>query len=164
MEQANKRQIFMVIDGNTIVHRAYHALPPFTTKSGIPTGAVYGFFSMTFKLIQELKPKYIAITFDRPKPTFRKALYVGYQAQRPKMDDGLGDQMKIVHEILEQAKICVYEVDGFEADDVIGTIVEKVNSEDNKSEVYVVSGDRDLLQLVNHKAKVLAPVEGISKV
>lgn len=158
-----KKDVFIIIDGNAILHRAYHALPPLTTPDGTPTGAVYGFFSMLLKIIQDQKPKYLAVTFDRPKPTFRKALFVGYQAQRPKMADDLSGQVNIVHEILQNAGIPVYEVDGFEADDVIGTIAKKVEKENKKLKIIIVSGDKDMLQLVNEHTFVLAPVVGITK-
>ncbi|OGH12103.1 MAG: hypothetical protein A2857_03205 [Candidatus Levybacteria bacterium RIFCSPHIGHO2_01_FULL_36_15] len=164
MEQ--KKKVFIIIDGNAIIHRAYHALPPLTTKEGVPTGAVYGFFSMLLKIIQDQKPDCLAVTFDRPKPTFRKALFVGYQAHRPKMDDDLSGQIQVVHEILHDASMPIYEVDGFEADDVIGTIAQKVQSSKFKvqsSEIIIVSGDKDMLQLVNSHVKILAPVIGITK-
>lgn len=158
------KKIFMVIDGSAIIHRAYHAMPPFTTDAGIPTGAVHGFFAMLIKLIQDVKPFYLSVAFDRPKPTFRQELYVGYQATRPKAPSELGDQFSIVREILSCGKIPVYEVDGYEADDVIGTIVQKVNYSISDVIVYVVTGDRDMLQLANSKVKILMPVKGISEV
>ena len=168
-DRTNKRSTFLLIDGNAILHRAYHALPSLTTKDGTPTGAVFGFFSMLLKVLQEVKPAYLAITFDRPKPTFRQQLFVGYQAHRPKMSDELGQQIKIVHHILENANIAIFEVDGFEADDVIGTIALKAQNAKRKTqnkehfEVIILSGDRDMLQLVNSHVKVLAPIIGITK-
>lgn len=163
MKKDQPSKIFMLIDGSAILHRAYHAMPPFTTSTGFPTGAVHGFFAMLLKLMQELKPEYIAVAFDLPKPTFRQELYVGYQSTRAEISSDLGDQFQIVREILSEGRIPVYEVGGFEADDVIGTIVEKVNKELKDTMVYVVTGDRDMMQLVNHKAKVLMPVKGISE-
>lgn len=157
-----KKEVFMLVDGSAIVHRAYHAMPPFTTSDGIPTGAISGFFSMLLKLIQELKPAHIIIAFDRPKPTFRQALYVGYQAQRPKMESDLSDQFKSIIDILGKAKIVQIGVDGYEADDILGTLSER--AKDMGNVVYIVTGDRDMLQLVNHKTKVLVPVKGISEV
>lgn len=192
---------FILIDGNAILHRAFHALPPLTNKDGQMVNAVYGFFSMLLKIIGELKPCYIVVCFDRPKPTFRQTLYVGYQAHRPKMDSELVPQIGFVHKILEKAKISIFEIDGYEADDVIGTLsVQAVQSSvfscqlsdkskpvnqfignknrktdlptdknpktDNRkpiTEVIIVSGDRDMLQLVNSHVKVLAPVVGITK-
>ena len=166
MEQIHNKNIFLLLDGNAIMHRAYHAMPPFTTKDGIATGAVYGFFSMLLKLMQNLKPKYIAVTFDRPKPTFRKLMYVGYQAQRPRMDDGLSSQFVMIHDLLDVIGIPIYEVDGFEADDVLGTIAEKVthDEKDNRDTVFIVTGDRDIMQLVHSHVAVLAPYKGISEV
>lgn len=157
-----KRDIFMLVDGSAIVHRAYHAMPPFTTSTGIPTGAVSGFFSMLLKLIQQLRPFRIVIAFDRPKPNFRQQLYIGYQAQRPKMESDLSDQFKAIIDILDKAKITQIGVDGYEADDIIGTLSETANKEGIFT--YIVTGDRDMLQLVDRDTRVLMPVKGISEV
>ncbi len=162
MESDFKKNIFMLVDGSAIVHRAYHAMPPFTTTTGVPTGAIHGFFSMLLKLLQELKPAHIVVAFDRPKPTFRQELYVGYQAQRPKMESELSSQFGAIIEILHSAKIKEIGVDGFEADDILGTLSER--AKDMGNIVYIVTGDRDMLQLVNHKTRVLMPVKGISEV
>lgn len=166
MEQINNKKIFLVLDGNAVMHRAFHAMPQFMTFEGIPTGAVYGFFSMLLKLMQNLHPTHIAITFDRPKPTFRKLMYVGYQAQRPKMDDGLSRQFGMIHDLLDVIGIPIYEVDGFEADDVLGTIAYKVthDEKDDRDTVFIVTGDRDIMQLVTSHVNVLAPYKGISEV
>ncbi len=173
---------FVVIDGNAIIHRAFHALPPLTSKKGEIVNAVYGFFSMFLKILQDLKPSYIAVCFDRPKPTFRQELYVGYQAKRPKMADELVPQIQIIHDILDKAKISIFEIDGYEADDLIGTLAVQAlraevaplsgaprlaspaagSSRVSGLEVIIVSGDRDMLQLVNSHVKVLAPVVGIT--
>src|SRR3989344_9383721 len=152
---------FILIDGNAIVHRAYHVMPPLTRKDGTPTGAVQGFFSMILKIIQELKPEHIAIAFDSPSPNFRKQLFTQYQSQRPAMESDLSPQFGIIQGILEKAKISAYAVDGLEADDIIGTIAEKAKETGHL--VYILTGDRDRLQLVNHKTKALAPVKGISE-
>ncbi len=152
---------FVLIDGNAIVHRAYHVMPKLTRADGTPTGAVQGFFSMILKIIQELKPAHIAIAFDSPVPNFRREMFPKYQAQRPIMESDLSPQFGIIQKILKKAKIPVYAVDGLEADDIIGTIAEKAKEIGHL--VYILSGDRDLLQLVNHKTKVLAPVVGITK-
>jgi DNA polymerase-1 len=157
-----KKEIFMLVDGSAIVHRAYHAMPPFTTSAGVPTGAVSGFFSMLLKLIQQLRPFHIVIAFDRPKPNFRQQLYVGYQAQRPKMESDLSDQFGAIIDILHKAKIQEVAVDGFEADDIIGTLSEAANKQGIFT--YIVTGDRDMLQLVDEDTRVLMPVKGISEV
>lgn len=151
----------VIIDGNAIVHRAFHALPPMNTKDGQLTNAVYGFFAMLLKLLNDLKPAYLIVCFDRPKPTFRKQLYVGYQAKRPKMSDDLVPQIELLHQVLEKAKIEYFEIDGYEADDIIGTIA--TQSAAKNLQAVIVSGDRDMLQLVNKKVVVLAPISGITK-
>ena len=157
---------FVLIDGNAILHRAYHALPPLTDKNGVLANAVYGFFSMYLKIIEDLKPQYIAVCFDRPKPTFRQALYAGYQQNRPAMKDDLVPQIGMVHKVLEKIKVQIFEIDGYEADDLIGTLAFK-SIQDSRFkiqdlEVIIVSGDRDMLQLVNDHVKVLMPVTGLS--
>jgi len=151
----------VIIDGNAIVHRAFHALPPMNTEDGQLTNAVYGFFAMLLKLLNDLKPEYLIVCFDRPKPTFRKSMYVGYQAKRPKMSDDLVPQIDLLHRVLEKAKIEHFEIDGYEADDIIGTIA--TQSAAKNLQAIIVSGDRDMLQLVNQKVLVLAPISGITK-
>lgn len=160
-------QRLVLIDGNAILHRGFHALPPFTSPDGRLVNAVYGFFSMFLKIIQDFQPQYLVVCFDRPKPTFRKLLYVGYQAKRPKMSDDLVPQIAIVHEILEKAKIEIFEVDGYEADDLIGTIanqsqISKLKSQKEEIEVIIVSGDRDMLQLINPQVTAAMPITGIT--
>src|SRR5437773_2598143 len=113
---------FVLIDGNAIVHRAFHGLPPLTAPDGEMVNAVYGFFSMLLKILGDYKPDYLAVCFDRPKPTFRKQMYVGYQAKRPVLAEGLGPQFDHIRKTLRVADIPVYEVDGYEADDLIGTL------------------------------------------
>lgn len=162
MEKDLGKEIFLLVDGSAIVHRAYHALPRFSSSQGNPTGAVHGFFSMLFKVIQNLSPNRIAIAFDRPKPTFRQLMYAGYQAQRPKMEGELSSQFKMIIAILKDAKIPTYAVDGFEADDVLGTLSEYSNK--HGIFTYIVTGDRDILQLVDDDTRVLMPVKGITEV
>jgi DNA polymerase I len=154
----------ILIDGNAILHRAFHALPPLTNKDGIIVNAVYGFFSMFLKILEDQKPDFIVVCFDKKAPTFRKELFVGYQAKRPKMSDDLVPQIRFVHEILSKAKVEIFEVDGYEADDLIGTIsVQAVKGKlDGGVDVFIVSGDRDLLQLVNSHVKMIAPITGLT--
>lgn len=161
MQEDLKKEIFMLVDGSAIVHRAFHAMPPLTSSDGTPTGAVQGFFSMILKMIQQLHPAHIAVAFDRPVPNFRKELFKGYQAQRPQADESLSPQFGIIQDILVKAKVPIYSVDGLEADDIIGTIAEKAKETGHL--VYIITGDRDMLQLVNGKTKVLAPIKGISE-
>lgn len=153
----------VLIDGNAILHRAFHALPPMRNSKGNPTNAIYGFVAMLLRVIEELKPEYLSVTFDRPKPTFRNELYKEYQAHRPKMDDSLAQQVSGVHEIVAALGIPIYEKDGYEADDVIGTIAREVEKNKKVDEVIIVTGDRDLLQLVDKKIKLFMPVKGLSE-
>ena len=154
-------QKLVIIDGNAILHRAYHALPPLTDAKGEVVNAVYGFFSMLLKVIAEQKPDYLAVCFDRSKPTIRQSIYVGYHAHRPQMPDDFVGQISKVDEALEKMKVNIYAVDGYEADDVIGTI-SKVDDKEN-IETVIVTGDRDLLQLVDNHTKVLMLITGMTK-
>ncbi len=168
-------QRLILIDGNAILHRAFHALPPLTSKNGEVVNAVYGFFSMFLKILEDQKPDLLVVCFDRPKPTFRKELFVGYQAKRPKMSDDLVPQIKFVHDILEKAKVEIFEADGYEADDLIGTLANQTQNsklppkarlakggKTQNLETIIVSGDRDLLQLVNSHVKMIAPITGLT--
>jgi DNA polymerase-1 len=150
----------ILIDGNAIMHRAYHALPPLTSKKGELINAVYGFVSMLFKVIDDLEPTHLVVCFDRPEPTFRKELSEDYQAQRPEMETELSGQFAKIYKVLKAMNIPIYSKAGFEADDLIGTIVDK-----NKklAQIIIVTGDKDLLQLVNAKIKVYMPVKGLSE-
>lgn len=153
----------VLIDGNAILHRAYHALPPLTDPNGTIVNAVYGFTMMLLRLYGDLKPSHLAVAFDRPKPTFRKELYKEYQATRPKMDDDLSSQIPKVHSVVAAMGIPIFEMDGFEADDVIGTIAEK-REDLGIDQVIIVTGDRDIMQLaVDEKVLIYMPTKGLSE-
>jgi DNA polymerase-1 len=153
----------VLIDGNAILHRAYHALPTLTAPDGSVVNAVYGFGTMLLRLITDLAPTHVAVAFDRPKPTFRKKLFEGYQAKRPKMDEELMDQIPKVHDLIAAFGIPIFEKDGFEADDVIGTLA-KHAKKDGIDQVIIVTGDRDMLQLVrDEKIFVYMPTKGLSQ-
>jgi DNA polymerase-1 len=155
--------IFLLIDGNAIMHRAFHALPPFKTKKGIPTHVIYGFFSMLHKAITDLSPSYLAVCFDTPAPTFRNKIFKKYQIQRPKISDDFKSQIPLVKEGLDLGGIIHLEKDGFEADDLIGTIAKKSATSDNKKiKVLILSGDRDILQLVDNNVLAISPQIGFS--
>lgn len=156
----------ILIDGNAILHRAYHALPPLTSPKGEPIQAVFGFFSMLLTILNDQKPEYLIVCFDRPKPTFRQEMFAGYHQHRPKIADEFISQIVKVHEIVAQMDIPIFELDGYEADDLIGTLARQIvegNGNKEKSEVQtlIVSGDRDLLQLVNSHVMVLSPLVGL---
>lgn len=157
-------QKLILIDGNAIMHRAFHALPPLTTPQGELINAVHGFISMLVKIIEDLEPTHLVVCFDRKEPTFRKKLSIDYQAHRPEMDTGLIPQFPKVRNLLEAMKIPVYDKAGFEADDLIGTIAQSAISHELSAvnEVVIVTGDRDILQLVNQKTKVYLPTKGLS--
>src|SRR6185295_6758900 len=157
-----KLKKLVLIDGNAIVHRAFHALPPLARQSdGTLTNAVYGFFSMVLKILSELKPDYLIVCFDSAAPTFRKQMYAGYQAKRPTMSDDLTPQFKLIRDILEKSKVKIEALNGFEADDLIGTL----STQANKEGIYtiILTGDRDMLQLVDKDTMVLAPIVGVTK-
>ena len=161
------KQRFIIIDGNAIIHRAYHALPPLTTKDGTIVNAVFGFTSMLLKVLNELKPDYLAVSFDVSGPTFRDKLYDKYKATRVKADQALYDQIPMVYRVVEAFGIPIYTKQGFEADDVIGTIVDslKPKTSDLKPEVIIVTGDMDMLQLVeDEKVLVYLLRKGLSDI
>ena len=152
----------VLIDGHAILHRAYHALPKtLTSKKGNPINAVYGFTSMILKVISDLEPSHIAVCFDRKEPTFRKKAFEDYQAHRPEMDKELEGQIDLVRKVVESFGIPIYEKAGYEADDVIGTLSLHA-TKNGFDEVDIVTGDRDILQLVNNKVRVFLPIKGMS--
>ncbi len=151
----------VLIDANGLVYRAFFALPYFTTSDGRPTNAVYGFTNMLLKILDEEQPGYVAAAFDKAAPTFRHVQFKEYKATRERMPDDLRPQIQTAKEILEALVIPIFEVDGYEADDVLGTIARKAAADGY--EVLVVTGDLDMLQLVDSKIKVMVTSRGISE-
>lgn len=151
----------VLIDANGLVYRAFFALPYFTTSDGRPTNAVYGFTNMLLKILDEERPDYIAAAYDRAAPTFRHTAYKEYKATRERMPDDLRPQLATSKEILEALAIPIYEVDGYEADDILGTIARKASAEG--LEVLIVTGDLDCLQLVDGQIKVMMTSRGITE-
>jgi DNA polymerase-1 len=186
----------VLIDGHAILHRAYHAYPPLTTSQGELVGAVYGFTSILLTVLAKLHPEYVAVTFDLKEPTFRHKQFKAYKAHRKPMEENLVNQIPRVHRVVEALNIPIFEVKGYEADDVIGTLAKQavigardrslesslqdsvskgdhglrgqnanISSEDHfapskPTEVIIVTGDQDALQLVNNKVKVYMPARG----
>ncbi|MBS3994231.1 MAG: DNA polymerase I, partial [Alkaliphilus sp.] len=150
----------IIIDGNSLINRAFYALPLLSTKEGIYTNAVYGFTNMLYKIIEDYGPNYITVAFDRKAPTFRHVEYDAYKAGRKKMPEELAQQFPILKEVLEALRIHKIEIDGFEADDLIGTLVE--HSENKGFNSIVVTGDKDALQLASNMTKILITKKGIS--
>lgn len=151
----------LIIDGNAIVHRAFYALPKFFTKDGFPTNAIYGFFSMLIKSLQIYQPAYLIIAFDTPEPTFRDKIFKEYRTQRPEVKEELKQQFLPIKSGLQKANIGYLEYPGYEADDIIGSLVNKLS---NENKIYVITGDKDLLQLVNENTVVVLPKTGLSKI
>jgi len=160
MNKSNKKLI--LIDGNAIIHRSYHALPPLTTKKGELVNAVYGFASTILSVIQKFQPDYIIATFDLAGPTFRHKEYKEYKATRAKAPDELYAQIDRVKEVVRAMNIPILEKQGFEADDVIGTVIKHVEKNHKDVENIIVTGDLDTLQLVNGKTKVYTMRRGLS--
>ncbi len=156
------RKTLIVIDGNAILHRAYHALPPMHTKDGIPTNAVYGFTSLLIKVLNDMKPDALAVAFDMKGPTFRDELYEAYKATREKKPQELYDQLLPIKDILKCMDIPYYEKTGFEADDVIGTIAQNVIDTYPEWKLTIITGDLDELQLVHERVSVCVLKKGIS--
>lgn len=151
----------VLIDGSSILYRAFFALPHFVTKNGEPTGALYGFLRMLLHVLKEEKPDYLIIAFDKKAPTIRHEIFADYKAQRPKMPDELSAQFETIHEILSAFKIPVLEKEGYEADDVIATVAKK--AEEKGIETVVISGDMDLTQLIKDKIRVKLTRKGVTK-
>lgn len=151
----------LILDGNSLLNRAFYALPPLTNAEGIHTNAIYGFTNMLLRMREELKPDYIVTTFDRKAPTFRHEEYKDYKAGRKKMPPELAEQFPICKELLNLLSIDIFEIDGFEADDLIGTL--SVFAEEQGIEVYIITGDRDALQLATDNVKVAITKKGMTE-
>ncbi len=159
---SNKPKKLILIDGNAIIHRSFHALPPLTTKKGELVNAVYGFTSTLLSVIDKFKPDYILATFDLKAPTFRHEEYKEYKATRIKAPDELYAQIDRVKEVVRTFNIPIFEKEGFEADDVIGTMIAQSEKSVESVENIIVTGDLDTLQLVSEKTKVYALRRGLS--
>lgn len=152
----NKR--ILIIDSNSLIHRAFHAIPHLESSNKGLVGAVYGFLSILLRVIKETEPNCIVACFDFPAPSFRQEKHKEYKATREKTPDELKDQFPKVKEILKAFDIPIFEKKGFEGDDLIGTVSEKTKKD---MEVIVVSGDRDMLQLIDKNVKVFLLKKGI---
>ncbi|MFH1838661.1 MAG: 5'-3' exonuclease H3TH domain-containing protein [Candidatus Kuenenbacteria bacterium] len=156
---------FIIIDGNALLHRAWHALPPLYTKKGELINVVYGFTTIFLKVLKELKPTHFVVTFDKKAPTFRHKIFEKYKAQRIKQSDEFYKQIPRVKELLETFNIPIFEKDGYEADDLIGTIANQLTIFNLKSpiETIIVTGDLDTLQLINENTKICSLKKGITE-
>ncbi|HEV7810836.1 MAG TPA: DNA polymerase I [Candidatus Limnocylindrales bacterium] len=150
----------MLLDGYGLVYRGYFALPPLTTSRGELVNGAFGFASIVLRGLQDLKPDYLAVSFDLPGPTFRHEQYADYKATRTKMPDDLRDQFPKVREIVKALRIPVYEMQGYEADDVIGTITTQLDARDDL-ETTIVTVDLDMLQLVTPRVRLMTTRSGV---
>ena len=150
---------FLVIDGSSLIHRAFFALPPLMNRQGLHTGAVYGFCNMLLKLLEEIQPKYIAVAFDKSRKTFRTEMFADYKGTRKPTPSELSEQFPLTMKVLEALNIVSLELDNYEADDIIGTFA--VHAPEDV-EVHIVTGDRDELQLVDKRTKVYYTKRGIT--
>ncbi|MEK7075999.1 MAG: DNA polymerase, partial [Patescibacteria group bacterium] len=156
---------YMLVDGNALIHRAFHAIPNLSTKAGEPTNAVYGFSVILLKALKDIKPTHIALTFDLAGPTFRHDKYKEYKATRVKAADELYAQIPRCKEVVADLGIPIYEQSGFEADDMLGTLAEHIkhsNNDHKHFEVIIVTGDLDTLQLVDEHVKVYTLRKGLT--
>lgn len=155
------KKTLVLLDVHAILHRAYHALPDFASSKGEPTGALYGLCLMLFKLVDDFKPDYIAACFDLPKPTYRHLAYDAYKAGRQKTDDALVAQIIKSRDVFRALSIPEYDKEGFEADDMLGTIVEQMK-DDKGIEIIIASGDMDTMQLIEgDRVKVFTLRKGV---
>lgn len=158
---AKQKKRLVLIDGHALLHRAFHAMPDLTTSKGERVEAIYGFLRMLLKVIDDFQPTHLAIAFDRPVPTFRHKMFADYQAQRPPMEESLKVQQERLRQVIQGMEIPIYELDSYEADDLVGTLADQVI--EDKGEAIIITGDRDLLQLVRgEKIKICTPRRGLS--
>ena len=150
----------MILDGNSLLFRAFYAMPPLKTKKGQYTNAVYGFLSMLYKLLDTYSPEYVCVAFDPKKPTFRHEQYKDYKATRAKAPDELVEQFQLIRDVLDTHKIKCVEIDGFEADDVAGTFASA--AEEQGAKVYLVTSDKDYLQLIDENINVILTKKGVT--
>jgi DNA polymerase I len=154
-----KKPLLLLVDGSALVHRAFHALPPLTVpKTGETVGAVYGFASMLIKAINDLKPTHYAVAFDRKAPTFRHQAYDLYKAHRPPMPDELAGQLGRVREVVHSFQIPIFEMDGYEADDLLGAL--SFQAAQKNLDAVILTGDADMMQLVSPTVRVYYPRPG----
>jgi len=161
----NDKKILIILDSNSLLHRAYHALPHLTTKKGELVNAIYGFLLVLFKTIREFEPDYISACFDTPQPTFRHQTFKEYKAKRPPTPEDLSPQISKLKEVLKIFNIQTFEKEGFEADDIIATISKLAHQQQiaPKLETIVLSGDLDTLQLIDDYTKVYFLKKGVKE-
>ncbi len=159
----------LILDGNALIHRAYHSVPKNLTHNGIAVNAVYGFYSILLNALDILKPEYLAVCLDPPGPVFRNQEYLAYRTQRKAADPDLKKQFPLVKQSLQDANLPIFSVGGYEADDAIATLARRSLARHHKhkkkaiiDQIFIMTGDRDLMQLVNSKTSLLMPGRALS--
>jgi len=152
----------LIIDGNSLMHRAFYGVPPLSNRQGEPTNAVFGFLNMFLRLLGEYDPKWVGVAFDTHAPTFRHQAYAEYKGTRQKTPEDLIPQFHTLRELLPHMGVAVLELDGYEADDILGTCARQ--AEEKGIEAYLVTGDKDALQLVSDTTRVLLTRRGITDI
>ncbi len=152
----------LIIDGHAVAHRAYHSIPPMT-NNGQPVNALYGFYSMLLGSLDILKPDYLCVCLDLPGPTFRNVEFMGYRAKRAPTDHDLVSQLTLLPQTLAESDIPTFSMGGYEADDLIGTISKKIFKKKFIKKITIITGDKDLMQLVNRKVSLYMPIHGLSE-
>ena len=155
-------KVFLIIDANSLIHRAYHALPPLTNSVSAPVGALYGLSSMLLKILKEINPGYAVAAFDRPEPTFRDKIYPSYKEHRPKTASDLISQLIASRDFFKAFGIISLDCPGYEADDIIGTVAHNISNKTDIDSIIILSGDLDVLQLVeDNRVVAWVPKQGI---
>ena len=152
--------LILIFDGNSIMHRAYHAIPPLTSPKGELVNSVYGFFSIWLAVVKRFLPDSTAVAFDTKGPTFRDKLFKEYKAKRVKPPDNFYQQIPIIKQLLKDIEVPMLEKTGFEADDLIGTLAKKLAR--GGWQIIIVTGDQDTFQLIDDQIKVFYPTKGLS--
>ncbi|MCQ2603002.1 MAG: hypothetical protein MJ193_03630, partial [Clostridia bacterium] len=157
IEKKNMTNKILLIDSNSLIHRAYHALPNLKSTKGVYTGAIYGYLTLLLKLIKEQNPTHIAAAFDLKAPTFRHKAYDGYKATRKPMDAELACQIEPLKNLLDLMNIKVVSLEGYEADDILGTLSKRFDDE-----TIIVTGDKDSFQLVGDTTRIFWTRKGVT--
>ena len=151
----------VLIDGHSILNRAFYGVPDLTNSKGLHTNAVYGFLNILFKILDEEKPDFLAVAFDVKAPTFRHEMYAEYKGTRKPMADELREQVPVIKDVLRAMQVVILEQPGLEADDILGTLAKR--AEADGVDVALVSGDRDLLQIATERIKIRIPKTRMGK-
>jgi len=153
----------LLIDSHAVIHRAFHSIPRQLTYQGKPINAMYGFYSMLYAALEDLNPKYLAFCLDSPGPTFRDKEYIAYRAQRKPADPDLKHQFPLIIDSLKTSGLTYFSMGGYEADDILATISKLAIQKKKDLEVFIITSDKDLMQLVTKKVKLFMPVRGLTQ-